>query len=308
MTAAAPTISAVVITCDDAEVLEPCLASLAPWVDEIVVLDMHSTDATRDIAQRYTGNVHMHDRLPYCEPARNAAIAHATSEWVLIVDPDERILPPLATELRRIAAEDGCDVVDIPRLQVAFGRVLMAPGTQDGAHPRFMRRSVASWPEEIHATPALEGLRRHDISALPDWRERELAMLHDTWRSPHQVLAKLARYVPLDAQRRLERGERFTFPGMTAAVLQQFRYRFVIGRAYEDGVAGFLHASLFAVQELGVYAEMWQQQGRPAAEDRGVVAWGRRMERSHRGLVTVWRPAKHAVRRTRGVLHGLRRR
>jgi glycosyltransferase involved in cell wall biosynthesis len=301
-------ISAVLITCDDAEIVEPCLASLASWVDEIVVLDMHSTDSTREIVQRYTPNVHLHDRLPYCEPARNAAIARATSEWVLVVDSDERILPPLADELRRIAASGLHDAVDIPFLQMAFGRVLTSPGGQDGAHPRFFRRGAATWPATIHEVPDFSGLRRLDLSALPDWRERGFAMLHDTWRSPHQVLAKLARYAPQDAERRLERGDRFTFPGMAAAVLQEFRYRFVIGRAYEDGVAGFLHASLFAVQELGVHAEMWQKQGSRPAEDAAVVAWGRRMERSHRGLVTVWRPAKRAVRRTRGVLHGLGKR
>ena len=300
-------ISAVIITCDDAEVLEPCLASVASWIDEIVVLDMHSTDATLDIARRYTDRVYAHDRLPYCEPARNAAMARATSDWVLILDPDERILPPLAAELRRIADTDAYDVVDIPRMQVVFGRMLTSRGAHDGSHPRLLRKGVAAWPETIHDRPSFTGLRRHDLAAVDGWQQRQVYMLHDTWRSPHQVLAKLARYVPEDARRRLQRGERFSFAGMAGAALHEFRLRFVVGRGYQDGVPGFLHASLFAVQELGVHAEMWQQQDRPDAEDAAVQAWGRRLERSHRGLATVWRPASRAVRRSRQVLDGLRR-
>lgn len=292
------TVSAVVITCDDAEVLQPCLDSVAGWVDEIVVLDMHSTDESRAIAERHGARVELHPRLAYCEPARNAAIALATSDWVLVLDPDERITAPLASVLQRIAAEGEFDVVDIPRIQVAFGRPLTAPGARDGSHPRFFRRGATTWPTTIHDLPSCTGLRRTGVDA------EGAVMLHDTWRSPHQVLAKLARYVPEDARRRRERGERFSFGGMVAATAQELRYRLVIGRAYEDGVAGFVNASLFAVERFCVHAEMWHQDGASRDEDQAVLTWGRRVERSHRGVAAVWRPAKRAVRRTRGLLRG----
>jgi glycosyltransferase involved in cell wall biosynthesis len=292
-------ISAVIITCEDEDVLEPCLASIAGWVDEIVVVDMHSTDGTRSIAARYGARLSDHERLPYAEPARDFAMSQATQPWLLLLDPDERVLWPLAQRLREVAREDVWDVVDLPFIQVAFGRALSAPGTQDGTHARFFRRGVTTWPVEIHVMPAFDGLRRLDLSADADWRTLDLAVLHDTWRSPHQVLEKLARYVPKDAERRLARGDVFTFPGAVKAVIGEFHDRFVRGRAYEDGVAGFLHASLFAVMELGVHAEMWQQQGQPPGEDAAVVRWGRR---------TV--PLQHltgAVARRHGVARRLRR-
>ncbi|HXA27465.1 MAG TPA: glycosyltransferase family 2 protein [Candidatus Angelobacter sp.] len=298
-------VTAVLITCDDAEVLEPCLASVASWVDEIVVLDMHSSDGSRDIAARHGARVELHPRLDYCEPARNAAIALASSDWVLVLDPDERIMEPLAVELQRIVREDAYDVVDIPRLQMAFGRVLTSPGAQDGSHPRFFRRGVADWPVTIHERPAFTGLRRLELLGVDGWQEKGLAMVHDTWRSPHQVLAKIARYVPQDARRRLDRGEDFSFPAMAGAAFQEFRERFVVGRGYQDGVAGFLHATLFTVQSLGVHAEMWSQQGRPAQEDASVATWGRRLERSNRGIDGVVQPARRVVRRTRRVLRRL---
>src|SRR5690242_130491 len=57
------TLSAVIVTCDDADVIEPCLRSIAGWVDEIVVVDMHSADGTREIVQRYTNRLLDHERL-----------------------------------------------------------------------------------------------------------------------------------------------------------------------------------------------------------------------------------------------------
>jgi glycosyltransferase involved in cell wall biosynthesis len=292
-------ISAVIITCEDEDVLEPCLVSVADWVDEIIVVDMHSTDGTRSIAARYGARLVDHDRLPYAEPVRNFAMEQAIHPWLLVLDPDERVLWPLAQRLREVAREDAWDVVDLPFIQAAFGRALSAPGTQDGAHPRFIRRGVATWPAEIHMMPTFHGLRRLDLSADGDWRKLDLAVLHDTWRSPHQVLEKLARYVPKDAERRLARGDTFTFQGMVQAVIGEFHDRFVRGRAYEDGMAGFLHATLFAVMEFGVHAEMWQQQGRPPGQDLAVMKWGHR---------TV--PLQHLTRvlaRRRGVARRLKR-
>jgi (heptosyl)LPS beta-1,4-glucosyltransferase len=297
-------ISAVVITCNDAEVLAPCLDSVASWVDEIVVVDMHSTDGTREIASRYTERLYDHARLPYADPARDYAFSLAAREWVLFLDPDERVLPALAEELRRVSVAEQHDVVVVPFLQVAFGRRLMSPGGQDSPHVRFFRRGTISWPEEIHGGPSLSGLRCLDLSEAVDWRARDLAILHETWRSPHQVLDKLARYIPKDAERRLAQGGRFTFPGVIWATYVQFRDRFVVGRAYEDGVPGFFHAALFAVMELGVYAEMWHQTGRSEREDVVVARWGRRLAASRKGLspVRVGLRAARGARRLRRAL------
>jgi glycosyltransferase involved in cell wall biosynthesis len=269
-------IAAVIISCEDAEVIDPCLASVAGWVDEIVVVDMGSRDGTRDIALRYGARIVDHERLPFVEPVRTFAIAQATRPWVLLLDPDERVSPPLARRLRALVREDAWDVVDLPFIQVAFGHPLRSPGAQDGPHPRLLRRSHATWPTHIHEHPRFAGLRRLDLSAEAGWHQRGLAVVHETWRSPHQVLEKLARYIPRDAERRLAAGEIFTTSGMVRAVSGQLYNRFVRGRSWEDGMAGLLHTSLFAVMELGVQAEMWQQQGRPPAADAAVSRWGRR--------------------------------
>ncbi|WP_324650439.1 glycosyltransferase family 2 protein [Georgenia sp. H159] len=83
-----PTISAVLIVKDEEEYLARCLESVR-WVDEIVVYDTGSTDRTVEIARQFTDTViegYWNDDFG---DARNRALAHATSEWVLIVDADE---------------------------------------------------------------------------------------------------------------------------------------------------------------------------------------------------------------------------
>lgn len=86
-----PCISAVLIVRNEQAHLPACLEALAPVVDEIVVVDTGSTDRTIEIARAYTERVFHFAWVNNFAAARNAAIAHATGDWVLSVDADECI-------------------------------------------------------------------------------------------------------------------------------------------------------------------------------------------------------------------------
>lgn len=83
-----PQISAVLIVKDEEDVLAQCLEALQ-WADEIVVYDTGSSDATREIAARYTDRVIEGYWDDDFGGARNRALEHATCDWVLTVDADE---------------------------------------------------------------------------------------------------------------------------------------------------------------------------------------------------------------------------
>ena len=88
-------ISAVINTLNAEKTVERALRSVKPWVDEIVVVDMHSDDATVDICRRYTHLVFPHERTGYVEPARNFAIDKAAGPFILVIDADEEATPEL---------------------------------------------------------------------------------------------------------------------------------------------------------------------------------------------------------------------
>lgn len=74
-------ISAVVIAYNDAPNMRRCLDSLH-WVDEIVVVDSHSTDGTTEICLEYTDKVFQYPFHGF-GALRNQAITHATHDWIL---------------------------------------------------------------------------------------------------------------------------------------------------------------------------------------------------------------------------------
>lgn len=79
----------VMIVRNEARCLGRCLASVRPWVDEMIVLDTGSTDDTVAIAQAQGARVH---HFTWCDDfaaARNAALAHSTTDWHIVLDADE---------------------------------------------------------------------------------------------------------------------------------------------------------------------------------------------------------------------------
>jgi len=84
-----PFISLCMITKDESETLGRCLGSVAPLVDEIVIVDTGSRDQTVSIAEKAGAGV---IRAPWNDDfsaARNLSLEAASGEWILVVDADE---------------------------------------------------------------------------------------------------------------------------------------------------------------------------------------------------------------------------
>ena len=81
----------VMIVRDEARCIERCLASARPWVDEIVVLDTGSLDATAALARQGGARVAQFSWVDDFAAARNAALALTDAPWCLVLDADEWI-------------------------------------------------------------------------------------------------------------------------------------------------------------------------------------------------------------------------
>jgi glycosyltransferase involved in cell wall biosynthesis len=92
---------AVVLTLNEAKHLPRCLGSLEGVVDQVLIADSFSTDATLRIADAHGARVAQH---PFITQATqfNWALTQLDpdTEWVLRIDADEYLTPALARELR----------------------------------------------------------------------------------------------------------------------------------------------------------------------------------------------------------------
>jgi glycosyltransferase involved in cell wall biosynthesis len=94
-------ISAVIITFNEEEHLEKCLASLVEIADEIVVVDSFSTDGTKEICKTFNVKFIEHEFNGYIEQ-KNYAISTATHDYILSLDGDEALSEELKNSILRV--------------------------------------------------------------------------------------------------------------------------------------------------------------------------------------------------------------
>jgi len=159
-------IALVMIVRDEARCLERCLASARPWVDEMVVLDTGSRDATPEIAAALGARVSPFAWTDDFAAARNAALALTDAAWRLVLDADEWITDGgdcLAT--LRAEGSDFIGQISVASLfDCAGGAVHEAPSWLSRVLPRGVR-----YAGRVHEQPE---------SALPR-RRLAIAVAHD---------------------------------------------------------------------------------------------------------------------------------
>ena len=101
-------ISLCMIVKNEEKNLPGCLESVKGLVDEIVVVDTGSTDRTVDVAQSYGARVYHFAWTGDFAAARNESLRHATGDWILYLDADERLEPESCAEIRRLVQEGEC--------------------------------------------------------------------------------------------------------------------------------------------------------------------------------------------------------
>src|SRR5260221_5425331 len=195
----APGLSACIITLNEAERIGDCLASLS-FCNEIVVVDAHSSDATREIAARLGARVIERDWPGYRSQKQYAtdAAAHA---WVLSVDADERVTPGLRAEIEALRAGGfaGARGWTIPRLTEYFGRFLRHGNAWPERQIRLYDRRAARWAGyEVHEKITVDG----PVGAL------RAPLEHFAYRSLDDQLATHDRYAGLMAAQMYAAGRR----------------------------------------------------------------------------------------------------
>ena len=228
-------ISACLITLNEERNLPRCLASVAPLVDEIVVVDSGSTDATRDVALKFGAHVYHQDWLGYVGQ-KNFALAQATYPWALSIDADEEISPGLAEAITRVKNSPSSDLPEAPagyefsRLVFYRNKWIRHGDWYPDRLVRLFRRDKARFTGgRVHEKLELAG----DFLTLPGH------LHHFTYENATDRASRCARYAELWAQTAHEAGRRASplSPPLHAAA--RFLKGYLLKLGLLDGAVGW---------------------------------------------------------------------
>ncbi|MDF1543644.1 MAG: tetratricopeptide repeat protein [bacterium] len=108
-----PTISACMIVRNEETMLSACLDSIRDWVDEIILVDTGSTDRTPEIASEYRAKIYHQQWQDDFSFHRNYSISQSNSDWILIIDADERIPREDVAEIKSAIGDSNNSLISL---------------------------------------------------------------------------------------------------------------------------------------------------------------------------------------------------
>lgn len=244
------TISAVVITKNEERNLASCLDTLR-WVDRLIVVDAESTDGTAAIARQYTDHVFVR-AWPGFGPQKNFGMDQSPSEWILIVDADERVTMPLRQEISRLLqAGPPPDVAgyEIPRRNYFYGRWIQGGGIYPDRQLRLFRRTAARYDdvllhERLHITGRIERLSS--------------PLEHYSMPTIRHHVGKMMRYTTLGAQEKLKTSVHVSVMQIGANHVGTILKTYVLRKGYRDGIHGLIVAMFAGMHTFVKYAKAYE--------------------------------------------------
>jgi glycosyltransferase involved in cell wall biosynthesis len=243
-----PGLSACIIARDEEDRLPGCLDSLR-FCDELLVVDSHSRDRTRELAAAAGARVIERD-WPGHVAQKEFAIRAASHDWVLCVDADERISPELAAEIEALRAQgfDGACGYVVPRRSRYLGRWIRHGTWYPDWKLRLFDRRRGRWGgRDPHDRVEVEGATRRLRGEL----------LHEPYRSFEEHLATIDRYTTTMAEQLHAEGRRAHLLDLVWRPPLRFLGFYVLRGGCLDGWRGLLLAYLAAHYVRLKYAKLW---------------------------------------------------
>ncbi len=209
---ARPELSVCMIVKNEAENLPGALDGMKAFADEIIIVDTGSTDATKEIAEKYTSNVHYFEWIDDFAAARNYAMSKATGRYHLWLDADDRITAENGRHINALKSHfDG---------RKAFYFVL--ENRQNDAPPSscLQLRCTPLIPEVRFESPIHEQIFPSAINAGLQLVKTDIVVCHHGYMTQEARIAKAKRNLAMlerELQRNGARGGIYFFLALTHA-------------------------------------------------------------------------------------------
>jgi glycosyltransferase involved in cell wall biosynthesis len=241
-------VTVTVITRNEASNLAEALQSVA-WADEIIVVDSESTDATVEIARRFTDRVIVR-AWPGYSAQKNYAADQARHDWILSLDADERVSPSLSGEVQRLL-EQGPTAAGyrIPRVTYHLGRWIRSTDWYPDYQLRLYDRRRAQWQgQHVHESVSANG----PVVTLGG------ELMHYAYRDLSHHLQTMDRYTTLAARQMFEQGRRAGWFDLVVHPRLAFFRNYVLRGGFRDGMPGLIVSVMNSYYVALKFAKLWE--------------------------------------------------
>lgn len=263
-------ISVAIATHNEEKNIIRCLSSIYDWVDEIIVVDGKSNDATVAIIKDFDRQkkikiFHEKNEIMF-HKNKQKAIERCTGKWILQLDADEVVSSELKNEILAIITNSNQlkpiptnsnqlrpIAYSIPRLNYFLGKPLKKGGQYPDYTIRLYKNGVARFPcETVH--------EQVEISQKSQIKSLKSSLFHYPYPNFREYLRKWIQYSYFEADLLIEQG---TMPSLWNLkkyffVLPTWWFfkTYIRHKGFQDGFAGFVFSVFSSLRFLVIYVAL----------------------------------------------------
>lgn len=254
-------ITVVTIARNEAKQIVECVRNTSGHAHRHIVIDMESEDGTADLARSAGADVFGVKKIPNFDAARIPGIEAATTDWILVLDADERISRDLWNRIAEAIQRGDSDLVLLPRANFALSGIALHESNWPEWQARLFRKSAIDpngWTGNLHSElPFRPNIAKSRIPGIYPAQ----AMLHFTNLTVESFVGKINAYTSREAEERHCRA--FSHPIAKIRWLsnpfRRFAHHYFARGGWKDGWRGFMLSGLFFTYEFLIMAKQWER-------------------------------------------------
>lgn len=243
-------ISAVILTKNSQKHIKKVLEALTK-LDEVVIVDNHSTDKTLSIAKEFKNVKLYQEGFIGFGPLKKKAISYASNEWVLSIDSDEVVSAELVDEILNLKLDEAC-WYSFEFSNYYGGKHIKCCGWYPDRHIRLFCKKSATF-DEAYVHENLTPLGEKDLKEI----KLTSKITHYSYSNLSDFLIKMERYSTLFAIE--NRGKKSSSPlkALGRGVFTFFK-NYILQRGFLCGYEGFVISCYNAQTTFWKYMKLYE--------------------------------------------------
>jgi glycosyltransferase involved in cell wall biosynthesis len=228
--------SGVVVCYNEAHLIRQCLSSL-DFCQELIVVDLGSTDNSVEVAKKMGASVLFHERLPNPNVPRQYGISHARNEWVFTIDADEVFPKDEIYKIEAVISEQpDLDAIRVPIQYYFKGKELNYTtwGRPGRTRWTILHRDRAEGTPYAHQEFKLD----QNIYYF-SWSD--MKPIKHYWRNSYwELFQKLWPYIKIEGEGKYASGERFSWATLFKQTAIALKTNLINYRGLYGGLTGII--------------------------------------------------------------------
>ncbi len=241
-------LSVSIISFNEEKNIARTLDSIADLASEIIIVDSHSKDKTKEIAESYGAKVFTEDWKGHVAQ-KNSALKKCTQEWILSLDCDELVSSKLKQSIIEAITQNKESAFSVNRKTHYLGKLLHYAWQPDW-NLRLVKKNT---------NPYWQGLDPHDeLKCEGNSNKLEGELVHYSYKDVRNHFDKTLDYAQISAKSYKERGRKFSIWNLLLNPIVAFVRLYILRKGFLDGKHGLVAGFSTFVYTFLKYIFFWE--------------------------------------------------